>query len=277
MCGGLIHPIAGRCKHCKEDLSALRAGRPQAAAPLPALQNGTAGHAAMAPLPQMIQQARAESAAILPPRPNHSAYALPKQRSMWKSWPMLVIVLASLAIVVAVVFMFWPPSADAGKRVLQPPPAPERMETNPLPPPGQGNNNGADPWGGTNSGGHSQNDRPAPRQTPDPPKAPAGNDPNDLLSPFGGVAGGGTDVMTALLAHACKKMKSCPSSGDDDILANACDALAMMGQSSAPPTCDAAKQCFDAIDKMDCKDAFGGSPMAAMASMQACTTAMTSC
>jgi hypothetical protein len=226
-----------------------------------------------APLPQMIAQARAEVVPILPPRPNHSAYALPKQRSMWKSWPMLVIVLASIAIVVAVVFMFWPPSADAGKRVLQPPPAPERMETNPLPPPGQGNSNGADPWGGS-SGGHSQAD-PPPRQTPDPPTAH--NDPNDLLSPFGNVAGTGSDVMSALLAHACKKMKSCPSAGDDDLLANACDALAMMGQSTAPPTCDAAKRCFDAIDKMDCTDAFGGNPMAAVASMQACTTAMTSC
>ena len=271
MCGGLIHPIAGRCKHCKEDLSALRAGRPQAQAPLPSLQN-TGIPMASAPLPQMIQQARDASQPILPPRPTGRGVAAQNPRSMWKSWPMLVIVLASIAIVVAVVFMFWPPSADAGKRMLQPPPAPERMETNPLPPPGQGNNNGADPWGG-----HSQADPPKARQTPDPPSAPAPPDPNDLLSPFGGSPPAGTDVTVAMLAHACKKMKSCPTGADDDVLANACDALAVVGQGSAPPTCDAAKRCFDAIDKMDCSDSFGGSPMAAMASMQACATAMTSC
>lgn len=37
LCGGLIHPIAGRCKHCKGDLGALRAARPPAAAALPPL------------------------------------------------------------------------------------------------------------------------------------------------------------------------------------------------------------------------------------------------
>jgi hypothetical protein len=36
-CGGAIHPVAGKCKHCKADLGALRAGKPQAAAALPKL------------------------------------------------------------------------------------------------------------------------------------------------------------------------------------------------------------------------------------------------
>jgi len=81
LCGGLIHPVAGRCKHCKEDLSQFRAGRPQAAAVLPALNgrptpvpvavqvpagNGTSVHAvpaaAVAPeqgvLPQRVTGTR---------------------------------------------------------------------------------------------------------------------------------------------------------------------------------------------------------------------------
>ncbi|MBZ0235260.1 MAG: prepilin peptidase, partial [Deltaproteobacteria bacterium] len=32
-CGGQIHPIAGRCKHCKADLTRLRNGAAPAARP----------------------------------------------------------------------------------------------------------------------------------------------------------------------------------------------------------------------------------------------------
>jgi hypothetical protein len=55
-CGGLIHPVAGRCKHCKTDLSAAHATRlarhaaPQVAA-LPALGGAAAAAAAPAPGP----------------------------------------------------------------------------------------------------------------------------------------------------------------------------------------------------------------------------------
>src|SRR4051812_23007406 len=42
LCGGLIHPIAGKCKHCKGDLSALRGARPSAVASLPSLLAGGA-------------------------------------------------------------------------------------------------------------------------------------------------------------------------------------------------------------------------------------------
>src|SRR5205814_5764562 len=96
LCGGLIHPVAGRCKHCKEDLSTFRAGRPQAAATLPALNghtitapatlhapppvvaaqtngymptsgNGTNGQSTITAAPIAIQ-ARDGSQPILPPR-----------------------------------------------------------------------------------------------------------------------------------------------------------------------------------------------------------------
>src|SRR5215207_126382 len=76
LCGGLIHPVAGRCKHCKEDLTQFRAGRPQAAAALPALNgkpvvstNGTNGHVVAAPIPVAMPVTHNDgSQPILPPR-----------------------------------------------------------------------------------------------------------------------------------------------------------------------------------------------------------------
>ncbi len=176
--------------------------------------------------------------------------------------------------------MVWPPSpADAGRKVVQPP-APERMETDPLPPPGAGNSNGADPWGG-----RSQADPPvAPRQTPDPlppaapaaPPQPAPQDP--FANPFGGLSAplsAGGDVAFAVMAHACTKLKSCPNA--DDTLTAVCDSLAAFPH-GAPPTCDAAKRCFEAIDKLDCsQDLSQTSPASMMMNMQDCVKAATTC
>jgi hypothetical protein len=146
LCGGLIHPIAGRCKHCKGDLRALRSARPAAAATLPALSQpapapqangrandhdraegsprGTNGHhaaapgpslvqavaaaAAAAPIPLATQHGPADAVAILPPRPT-GRFTAPAPRASWKSWPVIVIVLAVIAIVTAVVLMVFPP------------------------------------------------------------------------------------------------------------------------------------------------------------------------
>ena len=125
LCGGLIHPVAGKCKHCKQDLTQFRAGRPQAAATLPSLNghaitapapstlhtpgpsstngysppiapvngSGTNGHAAAAraPLPMPISE-REGSQPILPPRQTGSWHAKDTERaSLWRSWPMVVI------------------------------------------------------------------------------------------------------------------------------------------------------------------------------------------
>jgi hypothetical protein len=213
---------------------------------------------------------------ILPPRQTGRSYAAQPSGRSWKSWPMLVIVLASIAIVVAVVMMVWPPTqVDKGRHVAQPP-APERMETDPLPPAGAGNTNGADPWGG-----HSQAD-PVPRATPDPipntPPPPNAAQP-DPLDPFGGIGqlGGvvGADMMMAAAAHACTKMKSCPNA--DDTLTQLCDIVSMYPQ-TAPPNCDAGKRCLDAIDKMDCgADLTNTDPRNVANQFQDCIKAATSC
>src|SRR5215467_11037283 len=78
LCGGLIHPIAGKCKHCKADLSAYRAARPAANTPLPALHpaggNGVTGPAT--PVPPAAH-------AVLPPRPT-SRVATEVGGSVWR-------------------------------------------------------------------------------------------------------------------------------------------------------------------------------------------------
>ncbi len=129
LCGGLVHPIAGRCKHCKADLGAYRAARPAASAPLPALQPGlAAGNGAPGPIAHAVAMPPAAQA-VLPPRPGRAATG-PRAGSAWRSWPVVVIVVATMAIVAAVALMVWPTTrGETGKHTLQPPPAPERMDT----------------------------------------------------------------------------------------------------------------------------------------------------
>jgi hypothetical protein len=305
LCGGLIHPVAGRCKHCKADLSALRAGRPQAAAVLPPLNgkppagqvhahvqvpghvagHGTSVHAAAPAAPSPYAPAGAPiavkanegSAPILPQRMS-SQHNMPAQsRGLLRNWPVLVIILAVLAIVTAVVIMVLPADRkNGGKRQLMPAPAPERMETMP------DKSSQADPWaqpGGPNSGARPPTGilpDPQPRVTPDPPAAPDPNDidPNDL---YGSLSQGGGAVFLAIATQACKKMKTC-STVNQSMLKDACDQLASLPLPSVPMTCDAAKACMDAIDHMDCDLMSSSSnPLNMMALMKDCTRAATEC
>src|SRR3954467_7054898 len=133
LCGGLVHPIAGRCKHCKADLSTYRAARPAASAPLPALHPAaTTGNGAPGPIAPAVAMPPAAQT-VLPPRPRRPSTGRPAG-SAWRSWPVVVIVVAMMAIVAAVVLMVWPPTRGGpGKRPRRPPPAPERRDTQPPP------------------------------------------------------------------------------------------------------------------------------------------------
>jgi hypothetical protein len=287
LCGGLIHPIAGRCKHCKQDLSGHRSARPAAAAPLPALV-GTARPAT--PLPVAPEP----SQPILPPQPTGTSVAA--ERSTWRSWPVVVIVLATLAIVTAVAILVWPAgSRGAGKHGLVPPPAPERMDTDPLPShgadpqPSQGADpqppQGADPQPPSQDpwGDQGRAD-PPPRHAPDPlPPDPPSPDDTDV---FGGVGGGPagagigglglhSDFMVTALRHACTRLKSCPNT--DSSLLGMCDAFDMLPQRAVPSNCRSAKRCLEAIDHLSCSQTGFGSPQSVVTMFQDCTTAMTSC
>jgi hypothetical protein len=198
---------------------------------------------------------------------------------MLRSWPVLVIILALLAIGTAVVLMMWPPNnIDEGKHALQPPPAPERMETNPLPP--QGGGTSGDPW----SAPHSQADpRPTPRPTPDPipidpPTKPDDDDVFGGISPNGGVFGGnlaGASFMYTELEHACRKLKTCPDV-DQTTLSTVCDMVSSMPKQSAP-SCDAGKRCLEAIDNMSCSQTGFANPTSVIMMFQDCATASTRC
>jgi hypothetical protein len=259
LCGGLVHPVAGRCKHCKEDLSTFRAGRPQAAAVLPSLAGTvhpgkTNGHAVATAV--VVPVAKEASQPILPPRESARMAAAHDRPSPWRRWPVVVMVLAALAIVAAVIVMVWlPPSSGDRSRALSPPPAPEHMQTNPLPPPAQQqqqapDNNAGDPWG---PAPHAQN---TPRgRMPDPiDPLPDLKDPfadTQQVDPFGPVLGaqaGG--FMATVASHVCDKLTQCGIASDPNARLM-CSTIRQLG-AGAPPTCDAQRRCLQHIDQMSC-------------------------
>src|SRR5688572_1916049 len=235
LCGGLIHPIAGRCKHCKGDISQARSSRPASAA-LPALQptaaplansympapvqtNGAHAYAIKAhpanahmAVPIAMRTDEPASQPILPPRQTGRMQASgTTSSSSWKSWPVVVIAIAVVAIITAVILMVWPPggATKADAKTLAPPPAPERMDTNPLPPKDNGPQGQADPWK-TNPGAVPDPApvQPAPPPPPDDPIAPNLADPFRGRSPDPDKT---VDLMTSILRATCDRLASCPT------------------------------------------------------------------
>jgi hypothetical protein len=304
LCGGLIHPIAGRCKHCKGDLRSLRSTRPAVGATLPALNqpgpapqtNGHAraavnGHhapppaqppqppqppqpappepprslvqavAAVAPIPLAIHHGPVEAVPILPPRPTGRFTAPP--RPSWKSWPVIVIVLAVIAIVTAVVLMLFPPGGaprdDGTNHLLQP--APDRMDTNPAPAPAtprQPPSTSPDPWSRRGGGGGAD---PTPPATPPPPAMPPDDpdiddpDVDDALAsrdPFsrrGTLGLRSTSMLYSIVKHACTRLATCGTTNAQT--RQLCD-LYVRVPSVPPPSCAAAARCLESIDEMSC-------------------------
>jgi hypothetical protein len=281
LCGGLIHPVAGRCKHCKEDLTSFRAGRPQAAAALPALNgkpgtNGTNGHVVAAAVPVIVPVTQHDgSQPILPPRTTARSVAVARPHSMWRSWPMLVIILAVVAIVAATVIMVMPQGTKKSDGKMSAPPAPERMDMNPIPE----KQSQVDPWSGAPGS--------VPR-TPDPqpqPQPPAAVDPDDddlWGSGAGGLGGGGAfgtngaNFMITALDHACTKLKSCPDV-DQSTLSSVCEAVSMMPKPPSTGSCPAAQRCLNAIDHLSCTQAAQSSPHSVFTMFDDCTRAATQC
>jgi hypothetical protein len=287
LCGGLVHPIAGKCKHCKADLASYHPARPAATAPLPALLAARSGHAnghtdyappAFAaaeaatraaatptgsagspdPLGRMVATAREAAQPVLPPRPSYPA---PPRRSAWRSWPLVVIMLAVFAIVAAIVLMVLPVShggpARDRKSALQPPPAPERMQTDPdvkqprprvAPPP-------------TAPAQPAPAPPDPPARSPDPDSADPDLDdgsrdpmPNSL-SPNGQSAQRadpdpprGSAMAIPIAAHLCRKMAQCGTTTAD--AQTICDG---MPDTAPPDHCPAAARCLAHIDALACR------------------------
>lgn len=270
LCGGLIHPIAGKCKHCKADLGAYRATRPAANTPLPALHPAATTANGLAPPVAHAVAMPAAAQPVLPPRPTAHATA-EAAGSAWRSWPAVVIVVAMMAIVAAVVLMVWPSHRDDGKHTLQPPPAPERMDTRtpPITPrldshPAPQGGAPADPPGAPHAS------LPGP---PDPPgdptaqaaqaaqAAPASDDDPDADpgSPSPSAAArrghpaltinGGNLLQVAMAARLCRKLVQCGTT--DDMMRSACERIAAM-PADPPAGCPAAERCLRHIDAMGC-------------------------
>ncbi len=199
---------------------------------------------------------------ILPPRPTGRMRAAGDDRGwLARNWPIAVIILASLAIVLAVILMVWPASEqiDVGVKNHGAGPAPERMETNPLPPPS------GDPW--QNGQPPSGNTAPVP-PPPDDPDDQTMIDPGDpLRDPFssprpgrrgggglGGTLGGGNNIGFVLLGNIanrlCDKAKSC----SDPSITTMCSSMSAFPVSPLPSNCPQAARCMEIIDQIDVCD-----------------------
>jgi hypothetical protein len=212
---------------------------------------------------------------ILPPRQTARMQASgTHQPTTWKSWPVVVIGIAVIAIIVAVILMVWPPgeTTKADAKTLAPPPAPERMDTNPSPSTGNGPSGSVDPW--KNNPGAAPD--PAPSQ-PAPPTVPDIDDikPPDLADPFrsgGGTASAQLGMTTAILKRACERLSSCPS--PDSTMKMFCDQARTTLPNTPAPTCSAAQRCLSKVDTLPCDDLDAAGAMGMLQGVQDCIEAL---
>ncbi|HEY0193430.1 MAG TPA: hypothetical protein VGC42_20075 [Kofleriaceae bacterium] len=292
LCGGLIHPIAGKCKHCKAELGSFHAPRAAASAPLPPLRGGPAAapgqvhwigkpQAAgeLAPTASTPQARRDPSEPVLPPRPTVRGAAAEPAASSWRSWPVVVIVLAMLAIIAAVVLMVLPAGRDEdrGKRSTASP-APDRMQTAPditppqpphaapgKPAPAPQAPPSQDPWADPPAGSGSDANPGADPSASGSSADSAARDPDsdDLglvnpLDPAPPARSGGRHRLnlnanaTMMMTMAAHLCRKLAQCGSADPT-TAQICSALSAQAPPLPTnCPAASRCMKAIDGMSC-------------------------
>jgi hypothetical protein len=243
LCGGQVHPIASRCKHCRGDLIAARAPR-TSSMPLRSLPALTA-----------------TANAVTLPSPSHefvSDVAVGSEVNVpwWKRWTMVVTAIAAAAIIFAMVMLLWPKKTSEASHAI-PPEAPSKMDTNPLPetPPAI-TPGGKDPWSGNGS------------VTP-PPSSPPSPDGDDIplkTFPDDPVTAPKSDdrakFLTALGTAACEKFSTC-TDVDPSLVSGVCEGMIDMFKKNDQSTCSVnqakASKCLRDIQKLDCK---GGQSMA---------------
>lgn len=273
-CGGPVHPIAGRCKHCKADLTRLRAGQAPIAAPAaarPALValgggNGSGnGHTAAAPAPagawptplgtSPLSTATASAATHTPGDDTPSAWST--------RWPLLVAGLAIVAIIASVAMLLFGGNDDEKKESKARRfngPAPELMPTDP----------GAHQVA-PNGGSIDPNDPSLPRPTiPDPAPAPAPSPAPSPPPPSAHAPRDIEDFMRQSATALCERVTSC--GGFDETVTTLCQ----MAPSMIPQMADqveamcpdfdggAARECVDSLSRFPCPSGNGGTDMMAM-------------
>jgi hypothetical protein len=225
VCGQQIHPVAGRCKHCKTDLVKLReqqglrapkvdltaVGSSPVAAPMPAFapgitrspdgsgnsppvtpSNGSNGHA---PVPETFSPPPeiAPPPAFIASYPDAPAHVAPVGAPRW---PLIVVLLAGIAIVVCAYILLFagedskPAEAKKSSGAM---PAPDRMDTMPAPPPVQ-IPDVADPW-----------TQPPITPPPSPPVPP----PSNPSPPTPGTTPTAEEFMPAVFDVMCEKASQC--------------------------------------------------------------------
>lgn len=258
-CGQPIHPIAGRCKHCKVDLTGRRgassAPRPRLVAlgsdgPVPAAVGPTgSGPAGSAPHPSGLPMA-APGPVYVDTTTTMSTRG-PAPGSWAGRWPIVVAVIAVLAILISLAFLVFDlGGAKQKKRLAALGPAPERMSTEPMtprdPPAAPGKTAPTDPGGATPPPPPPAPDPAAPLGVPPTPPAPSGS-----ARDFNGF-------VESAIDEGCKRLSSC--TGGDPLIAAQCSlARTSLGQmqSSFGSMCSefdpaAAARCLASIAAFPC-------------------------
>lgn len=160
LCGGAVHPIASRCKHCRQDILEHRHRQGQGLAPLPPLTSPFAGvpGAGAVEMPAVAALVERE-----------------RRRGWMRSWAFWVILLALGAMLASLVLLLWP-QFDQGRR-RSAPPANDRMNTDALPERG---GSAADPWTAPRAPAATptEPDEPAAHVTPPAPSKEPSMDPS---------------------------------------------------------------------------------------------------
>ncbi len=294
VCRQQIHPVAGRCKHCKTDLVKLREQQgvraprlapavlgvappmaqpfaPAQPAPAPARLSGQLAAvdptlvspppsfesppapAAMNPVvAQMGQATYLYTDATLESAPPLDAQRRPK-------WPIIVAIVAGIAIVVCIILLVTDDKKDgkAGTS-LSGATGDDRMDTDVQPPPTDFAKPG-DPWGSPDP----TPDPTPPPSTPDPIPPPQANPPPK----FNGQVPKAEDFYSQMFQSMCAKASSC-GGGAKQYIDQVCnsqstlDAFNIYDDQIKAGQCtydeDAAKRCLSAIDGLDCSS-LGGS------------------
>lgn len=248
-CGGQVHPIAGRCKHCKEIIA-------------PSVGSVRAG-GGKPPLLAALGVAR-------PPVDASGAAQGTTAASLIRGWPMIAIGVATLAIAAALVLLLWPRHPDGARRGTRAP-SNDRMQTSPLP-------DAPDPWASPPRSGSRSGLAPAdpladPPDDPDDPPDPGvdpdldgggddllglldpdPSDPDDLGAPQRMSNSG---AMRTILSRACHKMTTC---GAPPALVAQCEqavrAIPRTALSCHSPV--KLRACFRAMDQVPCSLARDG-------------------
>jgi len=221
VCGGAIHPIAGKCKHCKTDLVKLRRqhqaaagtpappqpGRPYSAPPRATTAPVNGNHGA-APTPIII------APPIATPDPHLVSLPPTSRRGAWsRTWPIVVAVIAAAAIVISVILLLTGDGRhhDSGTQRVVPPPAPDRMNTDPLPDP-------TDPWQGAPGAAPNSAPGAAPSAPNNAPAAPAPPTP-----PAASAVPAPEKWNTVAFEAMCQRFSTCGHT--DPQLRNVCNDL----------------------------------------------------